>query len=213
MPAAATNRTSCSILVCALEVPISPAGPFPRRQSRAGPDDRPPREQERRRAERPVPLKACEASLRAGRLAPTKCMPFIWRCSCRCPAGRQVHAESGVSQPQSPLGGNVAGLRPRSPGDGINPGGTARLGWHGVFAAHSLVWGRDVREETVADFLQKVDADYLITGHIPCDARLRTAKAHRHVIVDSQGSPAGCCLVPANRPISPADLDGAVHLL
>ncbi len=79
-------------------------------------------------------------------------------------------------------------------------------------SVYSLVWGRDVREETVAAFLSRVDSDVLISGHIPCD----TGFAHpspRHVIVDSQGSPAGYCLVPANRPISPAELEGCIHLL
>src|SRR5205807_7564032 len=34
---------------------------------------------------------------------------------------------------------------------------------------HSLVWGRDTTTDNVAAFLKKVDADWLITGHIPCE--------------------------------------------
>jgi hypothetical protein len=79
-------------------------------------------------------------------------------------------------------------------------------------SVYSLVWGRDVREETVAAFLRKVDADILVTGHIPCDAGF-ARPSPRHVIVDSQGSPAGYCLLPAARPISPAELEGCIHLL
>jgi hypothetical protein len=79
-------------------------------------------------------------------------------------------------------------------------------------SVYSLVWGRDVREETVASFLRKMDSDVLITGHIPCDAGF-ARPSPRHVIVDSQGSPAGYCLVPAARPISPPELDASVHLL
>src|SRR5262249_11972901 len=44
------------------------------------------------------------------------------------------------------------------PGSELLPGG----------AIHSLLWGRDTSPATVASFLQKVDADLLITGHIPC---------------------------------------------
>jgi hypothetical protein len=79
-------------------------------------------------------------------------------------------------------------------------------------SVYSLVWGRDVREETVAGFLRKVDADVLVSGHIPCDEGF-SRPSPRHVIVDSQGSPAGYCLVPAARPISPAELEGCIHLL
>jgi hypothetical protein len=79
-------------------------------------------------------------------------------------------------------------------------------------SVYSLVWGRDVREETVTGFLRKVDSDVLISGHIPCDAGF-ARPSPRHIIVDSQGSPAGYCLVPAARPISPAELEGCIHLL
>src|SRR5439155_15226958 len=34
-------------------------------------------------------------------------------------------------------------------------------------AVHALVWGRDTRLATAEQFLAKVDADLLITGHIP----------------------------------------------
>src|SRR5262245_31196369 len=35
---------------------------------------------------------------------------------------------------------------------------------------YALVWGRDVREETLNAFLKRVDADRLVSGHIPCEA-------------------------------------------
>jgi hypothetical protein len=79
-------------------------------------------------------------------------------------------------------------------------------------SVYALVWGRDVREETVQAFLRKVDADILITGHIPCENGY-DRPSPCHVIVDSQGSPAGYCLVPAARPITPPELEGCVHLL
>src|SRR5258705_210516 len=36
-------------------------------------------------------------------------------------------------------------------------------------SVHALVWGRDVSESNAVDFLARVDADLLITGHIPCE--------------------------------------------
>jgi hypothetical protein len=77
---------------------------------------------------------------------------------------------------------------------------------------YALVWGRDLREETVLNFLRKVDADVLITGHIPCENGF-ARPSPCHVILDSQGSPAGYCLVPAGRPLLTGELDGCVHLL
>jgi hypothetical protein len=79
-------------------------------------------------------------------------------------------------------------------------------------SVYALVWGRDVREETVAAFLNKVDADYLITGHIPSEKGI-DRPSPRHVILDSQGSVAGYCLVPAFRPLSPAEWEGCGSLL
>jgi hypothetical protein len=77
---------------------------------------------------------------------------------------------------------------------------------------YALVWGRDVREETLAGFLRKVDADALISGHIPCEKGF-ALPSPRHVIVDCLGSPAACCLVPADRPVTPEELPGCVQLL
>ena len=36
-------------------------------------------------------------------------------------------------------------------------------------SAHALVWGRDLSLGNVTEFLRKVDADWLICGHIPCE--------------------------------------------
>jgi hypothetical protein len=79
-------------------------------------------------------------------------------------------------------------------------------------AAYALVWGRDTREETVQTFLGKVDADLLITGHIPCPDGYATPNS-RQLVLDASGSPACYCLFPANEPVSLDDLVGGVHLL
>ena len=81
-------------------------------------------------------------------------------------------------------------------GDGdVVPGG----------AVHSLVWGRDTRAETAAAFLSKMDADLLITGHVPCDNGFDTPN-DRQIILDSLGSPACYCLFPTDRPLTHAEL-------
>jgi len=79
-------------------------------------------------------------------------------------------------------------------------------------AVHGLVWGRDVRPETAQAFLAKVDADLVVTGHIPCDEGFAVPN-DRQVILDSLGSPAAYCLFPADRPLTHPELVGCVHFL
>jgi hypothetical protein len=77
---------------------------------------------------------------------------------------------------------------------------------------HSLVWGRDTRAEHVEAFLRKVDADLLITGHIPCDEGFEVPN-DRQLILDSMGCPAACVLFPLQRPLTHAELVGMVGVL
>jgi hypothetical protein len=70
---------------------------------------------------------------------------------------------------------------------------------------HSLVWGRDTTAANAADFLKKVDADWLITGHIPCDQGFATPN-DRQLILDCLGEPAAFCLFPAERTVTFQDL-------
>jgi hypothetical protein len=74
---------------------------------------------------------------------------------------------------------------------------------------HSLVWGRDVRADHVAAFLKLVEADLLITGHIPGDGGFAIPN-DRQVILDAMGTPAGYCLFPADRPLTHSDLVASV---
>ncbi len=84
----------------------------------------------------------------------------------------------------------------------LKPGGTV----------HSLVWGRDTSPATVQIFLEKVDADLLITGHIPCDEGYAVPN-ERQLILDSLKAPACCCLFPADRPLTHAELVACVETL
>jgi len=75
---------------------------------------------------------------------------------------------------------------------------------------YSLVWGRDTSIENVVAFLNKVDADLLITGHIPCEGGFEVPN-DRQLILDSLKSPAGYCLFPVDRPLTHQELVGCVH--
>jgi hypothetical protein len=77
---------------------------------------------------------------------------------------------------------------------------------------HSLVWGRDVRPTTVAAFLEKMDADLLITGHIPCDQGYQVPN-DRQLILDSLGSPACYCLFPTDRELTLPELIAGIGTL
>jgi Calcineurin-like phosphoesterase len=77
---------------------------------------------------------------------------------------------------------------------------------------HSLVWGRDLRQEHVEEFLKKVDADLLISGHIPCEQGYMVPN-DRQIIVDSLGTPACYCRFPTDKPLSQQDLLGLVGVL
>jgi hypothetical protein len=79
-------------------------------------------------------------------------------------------------------------------------------------AVHSLVWGRDTRAETAAAFLTKMDADLLISGHVPCENGFDTPN-DRQLILDSLGAPAGYCLFPTDRPLTYAELVQCVDIL
>jgi hypothetical protein len=84
----------------------------------------------------------------------------------------------------------------------LQPGGS-------VFA---LLWGRDTSQVNVEGFLRKVDADLLITGHIPCASGYDTPN-DRQVILDCLGTPAAVCLFPTDRKLTFQELVGYVEIL
>lgn len=77
---------------------------------------------------------------------------------------------------------------------------------------HALVWGRDTRAATAKAFLECVDADWLVTGHIPCLEGFDTPN-DRQLILDSQAAPAAYCLFPTDRPLTQEDLVKCVNIL
>jgi hypothetical protein len=72
-------------------------------------------------------------------------------------------------------------------------------------SVHLLVWGRDVRSVHVLHFLESINADLLITGHIPTDEGFLVPN-DRQLILDSVGTPAGFCLFPTTQPLTHAEL-------
>ena len=79
-------------------------------------------------------------------------------------------------------------------------------------AAHAIVWGRDASLENVVAYLGKLDADFLITGHIPCPEGY-AMPTERQLIVDAMGTPACCCLFPADRVVTYKELVAGVVTL
>lgn len=82
----------------------------------------------------------------------------------------------------------------------LRPGGTV----------HSLLWGRDTSPATVGEYLRKMGADLLVSGHIASDAGFLVPN-DRQVIVDSAESPAGYVLFPTDRPLTHGELVGCVR--
>ncbi len=77
---------------------------------------------------------------------------------------------------------------------------------------YSLLWGRDCSSDNVAAFLNKVDCDWLISGHIPCEHGFE-APNEQQIIVDSCGSPAAYALLPANRTLTRNEFYSSVFLI
>ncbi|MBY0513137.1 MAG: metallophosphoesterase, partial [Gemmataceae bacterium] len=82
----------------------------------------------------------------------------------------------------------------------LQPGGTV----------HSLLWGRDTKPQTAADYLGKMGAGLLVSGHIASDAGFGVPN-DRQVIVDCAESPAGYVLFPADRPLTHQELVGCIR--
>ena len=76
---------------------------------------------------------------------------------------------------------------------------------------HSVLWGRDTAADNAAEYLRRMDADFLVSGHIASDDGFSVPNA-RQVIVDCSESPAGFILFPADRPLTHAELVGCVRV-
>jgi hypothetical protein len=66
---------------------------------------------------------------------------------------------------------------------------------------YALVWGRDTSEQALQTYLDAMEGDWLISGHIPNDAGFERPSP-RHLILDCKGSPAACALLGTEQPVS-----------
>lgn len=85
-------------------------------------------------------------------------------------------------------------LDPHDPAD-LQPGGVV----------HSLLWGRDTSGTTTTMFLQKMDADFLVSGHIACEQGYQVPNT-RQIILDCAECPGGYVLFPTTQPLTHNDL-------
>ncbi|OWK44512.1 metallophosphoesterase [Fimbriiglobus ruber] len=74
---------------------------------------------------------------------------------------------------------------------------------------YGILWGRDVSAATAVAFLDKVDADLSVTGHIANDAGYHVPN-DRQLIVECSESPGGYVLFPTDRPLTHAELVACV---
>jgi hypothetical protein len=77
---------------------------------------------------------------------------------------------------------------------------------------HDLVWGRDGDETTARRFAAIVDADLVITGHMPCLEGFRSPNPLQ-LILDCSRFPACYCLFSNERSLKLADLLAGVRTL
>jgi hypothetical protein len=79
-------------------------------------------------------------------------------------------------------------------------------------SVHGILWGRDTTRETVMAFLEKMDADFLVSGHVACDEGYATPN-DKQVIVDCSESPAGFVQFTTDRPLVHADLVNGIRII
>ena len=77
---------------------------------------------------------------------------------------------------------------------------------------HSLLWGRDTARETVMAFLELMDADLLVSGHIACEEGYR-APHDRQLILDCAENPGGFVMFPTRRRMTIADMMHCVRII
>jgi hypothetical protein len=77
---------------------------------------------------------------------------------------------------------------------------------------HALLWDRDASQANVEAFLSRVDADWLITGHLACDNGFDQPNS-RQLVLDAKTTPAGYCIVPTEGPLTSADLANAARFV
>lgn len=79
-------------------------------------------------------------------------------------------------------------------------------------SVHGVLWGRDVTPANVAEYLRRMDAEWLVSGHIASDTGYSVPN-EMQLIVDCAESPAAYALVPTDRPLTLDEFVGCVRFL
>jgi Calcineurin-like phosphoesterase len=77
---------------------------------------------------------------------------------------------------------------------------------------YALLWGRDCSPANVQQYRERVDCDWLVTGHIPCDTGFATPNEWQ-IILDCCASPAAYGVFPADRPLSRDEFLACVRVI
>jgi hypothetical protein len=70
---------------------------------------------------------------------------------------------------------------------------------------HAVVWGRETEEATAKKYLELVDADLLVSGHIPNEQGYAVPNPYQ-VILDGKDENAQGLLIPTNEPLTQEQL-------
>ncbi len=86
--------------------------------------------------------------------------------------------------------------------DDLQPGGVV----------HSILWGRDTSGSTAEEYLRKMNADLLVSGHIACEQGFQIPNGQQ-IILDCAEYPGGYLLFPTTQPLSQQDLIGHIRVI
>lgn len=79
-------------------------------------------------------------------------------------------------------------------------------------SVYELLWGRDCKAEHSRAFLNKVEADWLVSGHIAFDEGFAFPSDH-HLIVDCCASPAAYAHLSLKEPLTPATFRSSLRMI
>jgi len=77
---------------------------------------------------------------------------------------------------------------------------------------HSILWGRDTTASNVEEYLRKMNADLLVSGHIASDQGYLIPNDHQ-IILDSAECPGGYLLFPTTLPLTQKELVGYIRVI
>lgn len=79
-------------------------------------------------------------------------------------------------------------------------------------SVYELLWGRETKPDHSRAFLNKVDADWLVSGHIPFEAGYAFPSDH-HLILDCCDTPSACAIIPTTHALDAATFRATLTML